>query len=133
MDFLTGAGSCEAAAAKGGHGASESDGGHGTDSKNEGGIVALDSFVVNLAEENAQRYLKVSMKVEFFHEVPQSFHPRRPQVRDLVLTLLSSKTVDDVRTAEGKQQLRDEIIARVNRVLKDDFVKAVYFAEFIVQ
>jgi len=38
-----------------------------------------------------------------------------------------------VRTAEGKQQLREEIIARVNQVLDRDIVKAVYFTEFIVQ
>jgi len=56
-----------------------------------------------------------------------------PQIRDLLLTLLSSKTFDEVRTAEGKQQLREEIIARVNQVLDRDVVKAVYFTEFIVQ
>jgi flagellar FliL protein len=97
-------------------------------------IVALDTFVVNMADENAQRYLKVTMKVEFFGEkVPVRFSQRRPQIRDLLLSLLGSKTVADVRTIEGKQQLRDEVIARISRVLEDDSVKAVYFAEFIVQ
>ena len=100
----------------------------------EDAIVALDTFVVNLADENAQRYLKVTMKVEFFgDEVPARFSQRRPQIRDLLLSLLGSKTVADVRTIEGKQQLRDEVIARITRVLEDDVVKAVYFAEFIVQ
>jgi len=99
-----------------------------------GSVVPLDSFVVNLADEDSQRYLKVTMKVEFFSDqIPARFNTRQAQIRDLLLTLLSSKTVDDVRSVEGKSQLRDEIIARVNRVLDDDVVKAVYFAEFIVQ
>ena len=41
--------------------------------------------------------------------------------------------IDDVRTPDGKQQLREEIINRVNQVLERDAVKAVYFTEFIVQ
>lgn len=96
--------------------------------------VNLDPFVVNLADDGAQRYLKVHMVVEFFgDQPPPAFAIRRPEVRDLVLTLLSSKYVADVRTIEGKQQLRDEVVARINRVLDDDAVKAIYFSEFIVQ
>ena len=58
---------------------------------------------------------------------------RLPQTRDLLLTLFTSKTFDEIRTPEGKQQLREEIIARVNQVLDRDLAKAVYFTEFIVQ
>ena len=47
--------------------------------------------------------------------------------------LATSKTFDEIRTPEGKQQLREEIIARVNQVLDRDVAKAVYFTEFIVQ
>jgi flagellar FliL protein len=112
---------------------------HGKDGKGgmpdtEDAIVALDTFVVNLADENAQRYLKVTMKVEFFGpEPPPRFAARQAQIRDLLLSLLGSKTVADVRTIEGKQQLRDEVTARISRVIEEDVVKAVYFAEFIVQ
>jgi flagellar FliL protein len=111
--------------------------GHGPAAPHDGGegaIAALDSFVVNLADDGAQRYLKATMKVEFFGaEIPSLFKSRDAQIRDLMLTLLSSKTVDDVRTVEGKAQLRDEVIARINRVVGGDVVKAIYFAEFIVQ
>ena len=66
-------------------------------------------------------------------EVPAAMRARLPQTRDLLLTLFTSKTFDDIRTPEGKQQLREEIIARVNQVLDRDLAKAVYFTEFIVQ
>lgn len=138
---LGGGGEAEAAKEPVAHGKEKGGekGGHGEAGANSEGeaaasVVPLDSFVVNLADEGAQRYLKVTMKVEFLDSVPPpQFSGRQAQIRDLILTLLSSKSVGDVRTVEGKAQLRDEIIARVNRVLEDDAVKAVYFAEFIVQ
>jgi flagellar FliL protein len=142
---LGGAGEAQAAKQPGGHG-SEKGGGHGKEAgghgepaahgegEGVGSVAPLDPFVVNLTDEGAQRYLKVTMKLEFLESTPPAhFSGKQAQIRDLILTLLSSKAVGDVRTVEGKAQLRDEIIARVNRVLGDDSVKAVYFAEFIVQ
>ena len=144
--YFTGAfgGGGEAEAAKGPAAHGKEKGGKGGDghgqanatAEQEGAnsVVPLDPFVVNLADEGAQRYLKVTMKIEFLDSLPPPQFPgKQAQIRDLILTLLSSKSVGDVRTVEGKAQLRDEIIARVNRVLGDDKVKAVYFAEFIVQ
>jgi flagellar FliL protein len=102
--------------------------------KGLGPLLPLETFIANLADEGGSRYLKATFQVEFLGStVPPDVNGRLPQIRDLVLTLLSSKTFDEVRTAEGKQQLREEIIARINQVLDRDAVKAVYFTEFIVQ
>lgn len=99
-----------------------------------GPLVPFDSFIANLADEQGNRYLKATFQVEFLGTTVQpTLNARLPQIRDLLLTLLTSKTFEDVRTPEGKQQLREEIIARVNQVLEHDTVKAVYFTEFIVQ
>jgi len=43
------------------------------------------------------------------------------------------KLFAEIRTPQGKALLRDEIINRMNRVLRKDLVKAVYFTEFIIQ
>ncbi|HJQ83974.1 MAG TPA: flagellar basal body-associated FliL family protein [Candidatus Binatia bacterium] len=99
-----------------------------------GALVALDPFIANLADEDGKRYLKAALQVEFFgSRVPDEFSARIPQMRDLLLTLLTSKLFAEVRTPEGKAVLRDEIINRMNRTLDRDLVKAVYFTEFIVQ
>ncbi len=99
-----------------------------------GALLPLDSFIVNLADEDGKRYLKATLQVEFFGpRVPDDFSMRLPQLRDLVLTLLTSKLFADIRTPDGKTLLRDEIINRMNRYLNTDLVKAVYFTEFIVQ
>jgi flagellar FliL protein len=99
-----------------------------------GPMLALDPFIANLADQSGSRYLKATFQLEFSGKtVPEGFEARSPQIRDLLLTLLTSKTFDEIRTPEGKQDLREEIIRRVNQTLDRDVVKAVYFTEFIVQ
>jgi flagellar FliL protein len=99
-----------------------------------GALFALDPFIANLADEDGRRYLKATLQVEFFSaSVPTDFHARIPQMRDLLLTLFTSKLFAEIRTPQGKALLRDEIINRLNLTLNRDLVKAVYFTEFIVQ
>jgi flagellar FliL protein len=112
----------------------KADDGHGGGAKAPGPIKPFEPFIANLADEGGKRYLKATFQVEFLGDhVPAELDARLPQVRDLLLTLLTSKTFEEVRTPDGKQQLREEIINRVNQVLERDAVKAVYFTEFIVQ
>ena len=99
-----------------------------------GALHAFDPFLANLEDTDGNRYLKASLQVEFFEaEVPHDFEARIPQLRDLLLTVFTSKTYAEIRTPEGKALLRDDIINRINRTLGHDVVKAVYFTEFIVQ
>jgi flagellar FliL protein len=123
----------------------EEEGGHGEGAEHgeeksgdhegkPGGILALEPFIANLADDGGRRYLKATFQIDFgTAAVPAAMQAHLPQTRDLLLTLFTSKTFDDIRTPEGKQQLREEIIARVNQVLDRDLAKAVYFTEFIVQ
>jgi flagellar FliL protein len=102
--------------------------------RTEGALEPMDSFIANLSDEDGHRYLKATFQVEFYDAVvPPEFHQRLPRTRDMLLTLLSSKSFGDVRTPQGKAVLREEIVNRLNTVLNEDAVKAVYFTEFIVQ
>jgi flagellar FliL protein len=102
--------------------------------KGAGALRPLDPFIANLADEGGNRYLKATMQIEFSGQtVPESFDAHLPQIRDLILTLLSSRTFDQIRTPDGKQNLREDVIERINHALEQDAAKAVYFTEFIVQ
>lgn len=97
-------------------------------------VLPLDPFIANLSDEGGGRYLKTTIQIEFAGgDLPPWLEQRMPQIRDLILTLLTSKSFDDIRTPEGKQILRDEIIRRANQALQAEQVVAVYFTEFIVQ
>jgi flagellar FliL protein len=99
-----------------------------------GALLPLDPFVANLADEDGKRYLKANLQIEFYQsKVPEEFNQRMPQVRDLLLTLFTSKMFSEIRTPAGKAVLRDEIVNRLNRAVGKDMVKAAYFTDFIVQ
>lgn len=98
-------------------------------------MFSLDPFVVNLVSNPSEiRYLKVTIKLQLAKaEFTQEMTDHLPQIRDTLLILLSSKDYIALRTVEGKMELRDEILERVNRVVKGEKAKAAYFTEFVIQ
>ena len=97
-------------------------------------VFALKPFVVNLADKKSRRYLKVTMKLELSNEeLLEEVDKRRAQLRDVVLTMLSSKTAAEIGSMEGKFLLRQDIIKRVNVNLVTGKVTKVYWEEFVVQ
>jgi len=121
----------EEAKAEGGHG--EAKGGHGEKGgKAPSNVVALPPFVVNLADQNARRYLEVVLDVEMTSN-PELLEANMAKVRDALLLLLSSKTSQDLATLEGKITLRKEIVDRLNQALGQAKVARVYYTDFVIQ
>ena len=56
-----------------------------------------------------------------------------PQLRDGILLLLSSKSMEEIQGIEGKIALRSELVMRVNQILKQGKVRNLYFTEFVIQ
>jgi flagellar FliL protein len=99
-----------------------------------GHIYKMEPFLVNLLDPGQLRYLKVTLHAESNREKESEEVERRlPQLRDAVLTILSSKNYKDIITAEGKSALREEIKLKLNQLLSGVKVENVYFTEFVVQ
>ncbi len=99
-----------------------------------GQIFPLEGFVVNLNDPGGKRYLKTKIELEFFQEgFQEELNVRLPQLRDVVLLILSSKTLDDIKGIDGKIALRNELIISINKVLKVGEIRNLYFTEFVVQ
>jgi flagellar FliL protein len=47
--------------------------------------------------------------------------------------ILPSKRFDDISSVEGKIALRDEILEKLNSLLKQGKITNIYFKEFVVQ
>lgn len=119
------------------HGGGEGSGhgsGHGVPGHALGPLHEMDSFVVNLADKDTSRYLKTTLHLELGNpELGHQMEGRTPQIRDAIISLLSSKSFDDVADVKGKVKLRKEIILRLNDILGDGAVTQVFFTDFIVQ
>ena len=97
-------------------------------------VFHLKSFIVNLAGSKGRRYLKVTMSIQVdVPDVQTEIERKIPQLRDQILTVLSSKSYEDIRDTLGKRRLRREIVARVNRILKTGKAHRVFLTEFVIQ
>lgn len=99
-----------------------------------GPVMELDPFLLNLADRDELRFLKVSIKLELDRpEETTDYQAKVPAIRDALLVLLSSKESQLLRTVNGKRRIREEIMARVNTVMSKGKVANVYFTDFIIQ
>lgn len=123
----------EAKAEGGGHGAPATEGGEGGAAMG-GTIYPLEPFIVNIYDGQELRYLKI--KVEFEMANPQAkgeLDAKLAPLRDAILILLTTKTMQEIQDLQGKNQLREQILAAVSKVVPPSKVTKVYFTDFVVQ
>ncbi len=97
-------------------------------------IFPMEPFIVNIYDGQELRYLRV--KVEFetaTADAKKEIEMRQAPLRDAILVLLTTKTLQDVQDLQGKNTLRDEIMVAVNKILPPGKVSKVYFTDFVVQ
>ena len=106
-----------------------------TDAPPKPGIfVAMDNITVNLADTDQSRFLRVKLKLEAQgKDAEKRIKENSAQIKDLVITILSSKTFNDVRTPQGKFALKEELAYRINQLIGGHPVNDVYFTDFVAQ
>jgi flagellar FliL protein len=99
-------------------------------------VCPLNSFVVNLQDKTGvgKRYLKITMQLEVGKEEDKLLiGNHNAQLRDTILLLLSSQSLKEINTMEGKLDLKQTLLSRMNQILGDTIVRGIYFTEFVVQ
>lgn len=78
--------------------------------------VALDPFVVNLADRDSERYAQIGMTLEVddpkFAEEMKGY---MPAIRNAVLMILAHKTSTELLEREGKEKLAEEVMREAVR------------------
>lgn len=98
-----------------------------------GKVVPMETFLVNLAGSRGGKLAKITMELEVSNaDVMGEIDRRKPQIRDIIIILLSSKNYEQVSSRDGKDFLRDEIRDRVNSFLTKGKINKVYFTEFLL-
>jgi len=102
--------------------------------KQVGPMVNIDTFIVNILDDQESRYLKAAITLEVDAEsTATEINNRLPQIKDAILLLIGNKTYGELRDMQGKLQLRGELIKRLNEILTKGKVKRIYFTDFVVQ
>lgn len=98
-------------------------------------FTTLDQFTVNLQGDN--RYLQVGIDLKVTDaKVNEQINLHKPEIKNGVLLLLSSKNAEELSTLEGKQKLAKELMDTVNKPLglpAGQGVVGVFFTSFVIQ
>jgi flagellar FliL protein len=128
--------------AEAGHGAADRKAGHAAGTEGEaaadgGALLPLDVFTVNLADTEAQRFLRTNVQLvidgseEVAKEITEAKLPVI-RVRSAVIELLSSQTSAALATPEGKDALKKAIAEKAAKALHHE-VLDVLFSDFVIQ
>jgi flagellar FliL protein len=112
--------------------AANKDESHGTPEKTE--MVMVDDIIVNPSGTGGTRFLSCSIGFEVgSEEAVKQFESRRPMIRDALITILGSKTLEQLSDAKEKEITRYQIKKRVEQLMNSKDVQGVYFTDFVLQ
>jgi flagellar FliL protein len=96
--------------------------------------TVLTNLVVNPAGSRGSRFLLVSVGLEFTPAVPEpEFTAREPEIRDRILALLATKTVEFLVEPSNRDALRVELKAAVDSMVGAGRTTRVLFPQFVIQ
>jgi flagellar FliL protein len=111
-------------------------GGHGEEHAEVGetDFYSVESIVVNPAGTAGTRFLSCSVSFELADKDAQkTFEQMDVRIKDLLITILSSKTVDELSDVSSRNRMRREMLVAVNRMTSPAKANAVYLTDFVLQ
>lgn len=112
-----------------------------TNGKSKKGILALDTFTVNLNDPFGRRYIEtvINLIVDNKEIIPKITENELliPKIRHEIFMTISTKSYNDLKSVSGKITLFEEIMMRVNEILKEEMgiepVVEVIETKFLIQ
>lgn len=99
--------------------------------------LPLDEFLVNLSDEGGQRYLKVKMVLGYNtkekKKLSKELEEKKHIVRDTINSALRSRKANDFLTQKSLDEVKREIINRVNGNLQYGRINNVFITDILVQ
>lgn len=102
--------------------------------RSSGKIYSIGSVIVNVANTEGRRYLKTALDLEINNnKVVAEIESKRSQLIDIMINTLSSKSLDEVTSSDGKDRIKKELMDRLNSEIQSGRINRVFFTEFVVQ
>jgi flagellar FliL protein len=116
----------------------------GAEKKGPPVFAPLEPFTINLNDPGREHYLQIGLTFEVAAaDVAEELKVSMPLIRSRILLLLTSKTADELATAEGKGKLAGELVALARAALANSHapgaqndengIADVHFSSFIIQ
>jgi len=106
-------------------------------------LAAPIEVTVNISGEDG-RFVKCGVQLEYdpsYLKLGDELEARKARIKDIIIDILSSRTLSEMITNEGKQAIREQILKSVNDILPDNDdkgkplgkVSRSYFDSFMIQ
>ncbi len=103
------------------------------DKKGLGPTYNLGEFTVNLSGSGGYQFIKATMVVEVNQdEVITELDKRNPQVRDIIILTLREQMIEDIEEP-GAQVIKNQLMIRVNQILRSGKIINIWFTQLVVQ
>jgi len=92
-------------------------------------------FSVNTSDTDEQHFLKVEIQLGYDEgkaELQGELIKRRPELRDIIISIVGAKKYSDLDTQDEREELKKEILNRVNAILQAGKIKKVVFTDFVL-
>lgn len=97
-------------------------------------MYQMDNLVLNPAGSGGTRFLLLSVALEVKDAgTLDLMKSRDPEIRDAILRMFGSKTVEQVSEASTRDQLRAELLATIEKMFVPGTIRKLYFPQFVIQ
>jgi flagellar protein FliL len=95
--------------------------------------IALDEIITNLADENRNKYIKISLSLGYSDKkLDKEIPSKMSAIRNNILKYLMNKNSEDLRTP-GLDKAISDLKNEINSVLKNGKITNIYINDFIIQ
>lgn len=93
----------------------------------------LDDILVNLADEDSKRYLKITVFLGYdSKKLDSELEEKKPMIRDAIISTLRTKKASDI-SDKGLEAIKAELIQKINPLLQKGQINNIYFSNVLVQ
>ncbi len=99
-----------------------------------GDTIDIPKMELNLGNPLENRFLRFGLSIEYHggEDQKNALSRRMPQIRDVVITMISKKSRIELLSSNGKEAFRKQLKNSLNELL-DKPISNVYFTEFLVE
>lgn len=97
-------------------------------------IFVVKDLIINPAATNGQRYLLSTIAFNLSSdEAMKSLEKKEMALRDILNSILTSKTMDQLIDVTKRESLREEIAVKAQTLVDRGKLRSVYFSKYIIQ
>lgn len=99
--------------------------------------IAMDEFLVNLADEGGKRYFKLKLSIGYDtkkeKEMTAEFEEKKDNLRDAIISVLRSKKTTDLATQKNIDDLKKDILMKINPIFQNGKAYNIYITDILIQ